>query len=131
MDSRNVLVVAAIIRKNGKFLIARRLEDGTPDSLKWEFPGGKVNEGEYPKNALIREIKEELGIIIGNLEFFEKVSFVKNKKEKIVIESYLADWQNGEIELIGCSDARLVGLDELKKFDFLDADKKIIEKLGK
>jgi len=135
MASQTVLVVAAIIRKDGRFLIARRMDDGTPDSLKWEFPGGKVEPGENPKNALVREIKEELGIIIGNLEPFEKVSFVKEKsktiKEKITIESYLADWLRGEIELSGCSDARLVGLDEFQKFDFLDADRKIIEELKK
>ena len=138
MNPHPILVVAAIIRKDGKFLIARRLDDGTPDALKWEFPGGKVEHGENPKTALLREIKEELGIIIGNLEPFETVSFVKEKsktiKEKITIESYLADWQTGEIELSGCSDARLVGLNEMDEsggFDFLDADKKIIARLKK
>lgn len=56
-------VVAAIISHSGKILAAKRLEGG-PSSLKWEFPGGKVENDEVPEMALIREIREELGMDI-------------------------------------------------------------------
>lgn len=56
-----LLVVAAVIKRAGKFLIAQRREGGS-FPLKWEFPGGKLEAGESPKEALRRELREELGI---------------------------------------------------------------------
>ncbi|WP_127015516.1 NUDIX domain-containing protein [Anoxybacter fermentans] len=57
-----IRVTAAIIEKDGKFLIARRKEGHL--SGMWEFPGGKIEEGESPEECLKREIFEELGIIL-------------------------------------------------------------------
>jgi 8-oxo-dGTP diphosphatase len=54
-------VVAALIFKNGKVLICQRTRHQTMP-LKWEFPGGKIEEGEQPRDALRRELDEELGI---------------------------------------------------------------------
>lgn len=56
-----LLVVAAVIKQGGKFLIAQRRESGS-FPLKWEFPGGKLEHGESPKEALRRELREELDI---------------------------------------------------------------------
>ena len=56
-------VVAAIIRKNNQFLIVQRNKNKHL-GLKWEFPGGKVQESETFEKALLREIKEELNITI-------------------------------------------------------------------
>ena len=56
-----VKVVAAIIKKNEKILIARR-KKGKHLELKWEFPGGKVEDGESEENTLKRELFEEFGI---------------------------------------------------------------------
>lgn len=54
-------VVAAVIERGTQVLICRRSEDGR-HPLKWEFPGGKVEPGEQPRDALARELDEELGI---------------------------------------------------------------------
>ncbi len=54
-------VVAAVIERDGRMLIAQR-RAGAPHSLKWEFPGGKVEPGEEPREALARELREELEI---------------------------------------------------------------------
>ena len=54
-------VVCAIIERDGSFLVAQRPE-GKSLALKWEFPGGKVEEGEPALEALHREIREELGV---------------------------------------------------------------------
>jgi 8-oxo-dGTP diphosphatase len=62
-DLKDLYVVAAIIFKDGKIMAAKRLAGG-PSGLMWEFPGGKVEQGERPEEALIREIREELGMII-------------------------------------------------------------------
>ena len=65
MDER-IVVVAAVIEQNGRFLVARRLE-GTHLAGYWEFPGGKVHEGESQEAALEREISEELSSGITDL----------------------------------------------------------------
>lgn len=62
-------VVAALILRNGRVLLARR-KSGKSQAGCWEFPGGKMEEGEHPESALIREIKEELGIRIRVVQHF-------------------------------------------------------------
>jgi 8-oxo-dGTP diphosphatase len=61
---KTVLVVAAaLVDSDGRVLIAQR-PDGKSLAGQWEFPGGKVEDGETPENALIRELEEELGITV-------------------------------------------------------------------
>src|SRR5690242_20924905 len=55
------LVAAALILQDGKLLICQRTRH-QPMPLKWEFPGGKIEEGEQPRDAMRRELDEELGI---------------------------------------------------------------------
>src|SRR5688572_19594823 len=64
--TERIVVVAAVIEQDGKFLIARRLH-GTHLAGYWEFPGGKVHEGESYEAALEREIAEELSTGISHL----------------------------------------------------------------
>lgn len=56
-----LLVVAAVIERDGRILIGQR-KPGSKHALKWEFPGGKVEDGEDPRDALQRELREELAI---------------------------------------------------------------------
>ena len=64
MSAKVVLVAAcALIDADGRILIAERPAGKTMAGL-WEFPGGKVDPGERPEDALIRELKEELGIVV-------------------------------------------------------------------
>lgn len=58
---RTDIVAAAILIENGKVLLSRR-KKGTHLAGKWEFPGGKTEPGEDPRDALARELEEELGI---------------------------------------------------------------------
>ena len=63
--TRNLIVVAAVIRDgDGRVLLTRRPDDRHMGGL-WEFPGGKVDEGEAPADALVRELREELGVAAG------------------------------------------------------------------
>jgi 8-oxo-dGTP diphosphatase len=124
-----LIVVAAIIRKDGKYLIAQRSEDCKSAPLKWEFPGGKVEPGEDPKDALIREIKEELGISIGNLKEFDTVMASSPRHPQIKIIAYLADWLGGELRLTGCKDAKLVDQNQFGSYDLLEADRKLAAEL--
>jgi 8-oxo-dGTP diphosphatase len=65
--TERIVVVAAVIERNGEFLVARRLK-GTHLAGYWEFPGGKVHEGETHEQALQREIVEELNTGIAGLQ---------------------------------------------------------------
>ena len=66
------LVVAALVRKGGRVLMSRRRPD-QPMPLLWEFPGGKVEPGEHPEAALVREVREELGCTVVVDGIFEVV----------------------------------------------------------
>jgi 8-oxo-dGTP diphosphatase len=65
---KEIDVVAAVIRQDDKVLSARR-RSGKNLAGYWEFPGGKVEPGEDPKNALLRELKEELGAAVEVMDF--------------------------------------------------------------
>ena len=58
---RRIRVVAAVVWREGRVLMTRR-PPGGPLGLKWEFPGGKLEPGESAKQALVRELREELGV---------------------------------------------------------------------
>lgn len=73
MPSPEIQVAAAVIERDGRILIGQR-ERGSKHSLKWEFPGGKLEPGETPRAALLRELREELAIqaVIGEeLDFYD------------------------------------------------------------
>lgn len=63
-------VAAAIIRRGGRVLLTRR-PPGGPLGLQWEFPGGKIERGETVQEALVREIREELGVSVRPLDVLE------------------------------------------------------------
>ena len=90
-------VVAAIIKKNNFFLIVQR-NRAKHLGVKWEFPGGKVENNETLEEALLREIKEELNITIN---IHEKIAEEKYKDEEIdiVLHYYLCSHESGTMEL--------------------------------
>lgn len=63
LSMERILVAAAIVELNGRYLLARRCDGGTRDGF-WEFPGGKIEPGETSEAALVREINEELRVSI-------------------------------------------------------------------
>ncbi len=87
---KRILVSAALIRaphnhtQFGKFLLTQR-QQGVHLAGSWEFPGGKIEEGESPENALIREIKEELGITIEVKDIYAIGHHIYTESQKEVI----------------------------------------------
>ncbi len=75
-------VCAAVVVKNGMVLLARR-KSGDEEGDKWEFPGGTVEEGETPAEALRRELKEELGVEAERTEGFLEVELERNDGERM------------------------------------------------
>lgn len=126
---RLVRVVAAIIRKEGRVLITQRRPQAFMP-LKWEFPGGKVEEGETDQIALQRELLEELGIeaSIGD----EFMSLVHHYPDfDIDFHVYQCELLSKDIRSIGVNSFKWVSVDELDQFDFPPADQPTVKKLIK
>ncbi|HEY1080317.1 MAG TPA: (deoxy)nucleoside triphosphate pyrophosphohydrolase [Bdellovibrio sp.] len=96
-----VLVVAALIRRandpQGRILVVRR-GPGQSGAGFWEFPGGKVDSGETPENALIREIDEELSVAI-KVEAFLGENIFAYPAKTIRLQVYWAQMTAGEVQL--------------------------------
>ena len=120
-------VVAAIIKKNNLFLIVQRNRNKHL-GLKWEFPGGKVLSNETSKEALIREIKEELNVTI-NVQ--EKIAEEKYKDDKIdiVLNYFLCTLQNGSMVLNEHENFSWVEKKDFNKYDFAEGDGNILSLL--
>lgn len=122
-------VVAGFIVQNGKVLICQRTKY-QPMALKWEFPGGKIEEGEQPRDALRRELEEELGIdaVIGD-ELVRLRHTYKNGGA-IELRFFLVDAFSGEIENRIFKDVRWIGRKDLPKYDFLEADAGLVKDIA-
>ena len=125
-----MVVVAAVILRDGRILVCQRSRKDT-FPLKWEFPGGKVRAGEEPKNALVRELREELGVSarIGN-EIFRarhKYSEMRDTVELIFYQAHLA---NATLENLIFETIEWVEPAALRSKDFLEADLGLVERLA-
>lgn len=132
---KQFLVVAAITEHNGKYLIAQRLPNCKNAPLKWEFPGGKIEFGEDPRDALKREIKEELDIKIKVGEIFETTSHILKKQNEdihIVLLFYKCALVSGTPKKQQVNDYAWVKKEDLNNFQFInESDLKVIELLIK
>ncbi|MCG6878997.1 MAG: A/G-specific adenine glycosylase [Deltaproteobacteria bacterium] len=117
-------VAVGIIWKNSRALITQRKQEGLLGGL-WEFPGGKVMDGETPSEASIREIKEEVNLVV---EAKERIARVRHAYThfKIVLDVFQCHYQSGRVKLKGPVDFRWVRLHELEKFPFPGANRKFI-----
>ncbi|MCX9084154.1 MAG: 8-oxo-dGTP diphosphatase MutT [Candidatus Methanoperedens sp.] len=120
-------VTAAIIIKDGLFFIAKRKKS---DKLanKWEFPGGKIENGETAEECLKREIEEELRINVRIGDFFGE-SFYQYPQGAIQLFAYWVNWESGSIELMAHDEYKWVSLSELDNYDFAPADIPLVKKL--
>ena len=123
-----VHVTAAIIEDDGKFLITQRPE-GSHNGLRWEFPGGKLDFGEDPKECLQREILEELGIKIKADELIEYSSHVYNEEKHVLLLGFVCDFVSGEIEKKEISDFAWVKPEEMDNYDITEADIPFVKRL--
>ncbi|MEE8153012.1 MAG: (deoxy)nucleoside triphosphate pyrophosphohydrolase [candidate division NC10 bacterium] len=124
-----MVVTAGILIQEGRILICQRRK-GDWGEYKWEFPGGKVEDGEDPRESLRREFEEELAIEpeIGPLLCHLQHRYPDREVELYVfhIPGYTGELRNRQFESI-----RWARRDELVHFDFLEADQILIESLAR
>lgn len=120
-------VCGAFIEKDGLILMAQRKEKDS-FSLKWEFPGGSVEDGELRETCIVREIKEELGMEVecGRLlgTFEDEIPTLK-----IIIYLYECRIVAGSPKALDVRDFKWIKLKEAGKLDLAPADRKILEYL--
>ena len=123
-------VVAALIWKDGQILICQRTKH-QPMPLKWEFPGGKIEEGEQPRDALRRELDEELGIaaVIG-----DEVARIQHRYPSgnaVELRFFEVRDYSGELENRIFKTIVWANPADLPNYDFLEADQELIQNLTK
>jgi 8-oxo-dGTP diphosphatase len=115
--------VAGIALEGGNFFIARRLPGGDLGG-KWEFPGGKAEEGESDEDALIREYDEEFKVSVKIGPLVGTVSFDHRGITRI-LNAYRIDFGSRDFTLREHSEWRWACLEEIEKLDFADSDRKL------
>lgn len=128
-----IIVVAALIRKDNKYLIAKR-STGSLDVLgKWEFPGGKLEKGEDEFRAIEREIKEEFEINIKAHKFL--ANNICTYPDKIIdLRLYECSYISGNFNLHDHSEYKFVNKKDLLNYDLCPADMelaKYVQKMNK
>lgn len=121
-------VAAGILRDpNGRVLIAERLCDGPFDGL-WEFPGGKIAQGENAEQALVRELAEELGVTLKQYQHFKSLEHSYPDRE-VSIDFFLVDAWLNEPEGLEGQKLRWVDSASLNPKELLPADLPVVTAL--
>jgi 8-oxo-dGTP diphosphatase len=122
-------VAAALIVRRRRILVCQRTRH-QPMPLKWEFPGGKIEEGEQPRQALRRELEEELGI---DAKIGDEVARIIHRYKSggaVELRFYLVREYKGEIENRIFRDVQWAKRSELPNYDFLDADLTLVRDIA-
>jgi len=122
-------VVAAVILQDGKILVCQRTRHQTMP-MKWEFPGGKIEEGEQPRDALRRELEEELGI---NATIGDEIARIRHEYRggsSVELRFYLVQEYRRQIENRIFRDLQWSLPKDLPSFDFLEADLTLVNDLA-
>ena len=122
-----IRVVAAVIERDGRYLITQRRPSAVLP-LMWEFPGGKVEEGETDLAALRREVQHRLGV---DIEVGQLISFVSHPYEKYVVDLYLYECrpQGAEPTALNVHAFRWASSAEFDQYPFTPADEASMNKL--
>ncbi len=120
-------VVAALIWEGNRFLACQRPE-GKKRALLWEFVGGKVEKGETPEEALVRECREELDITVAPQSIFMEVVH-EYPDITVHLTLFNAVIAEGTPKMIEHNDIRWLTAEEIDQYEFCPADKEILEKI--
>ena len=125
-----IVVVAAVIERADRRILIGQRRRGDTSPLKWEFPGGKVEPDEDLKDALHRELDEELGI---DAEIGRKIAAIQHTYANgvsLALYFYRVDHFENEIDNRIFRDVRWVDRKELPTYDFLEADVRLVQDIS-
>jgi len=120
-----VQVVAAILERDGRVLIGQRKPEQS-HPLQWEFPGGKVEAGETPEQALARELEEELGIRGATGEEIARYSFTYPGRDPILLFFFRVTTYAGDVRNLVFQEMRWEPAAALARFDFVEGDRQFL-----
>jgi 8-oxo-dGTP diphosphatase len=122
-------VVAGLIVRNDEILICQRTKHQSMP-LKWEFPGGKIEAGEQPRDALRRELEEELGITAEIGDEVTRIVHPYPNGGTVELRFYIVPSYSGALENRIFRDIQWVNRKNLPTYDFLEADEPIVRDLA-
>jgi len=122
-------VVAALIVRDVEILVCQRTRHQTMP-MKWEFPGGKIEEGEQPRDALRRELEEELGIHAQIGDEILRLQHEYPNGNSVELRFFVVREYQGELENRIFHEIRWAKPQELPSFDFLEADLTLVRDLA-
>lgn len=122
-------VVAALILRHGRLLVCQRTRHQTMP-LKWEFPGGKIEEGEQPRDALRRELDEELGIQATIGDEIARIQHEYPNGGMVELRFFVVREYQGAVENRIFKDIQWAAPKDLRKYDFLEADLTLVNDLA-
>lgn len=125
---KTIRVVAAIIVENGRVFATQRGYGDFKDG--WEFPGGKIEVGESPEQALVREIREELDTEIRVERLLRTVEW-DYPTFHLSMDCFICKIESGDLHLREHEAARWLDLEHLNDVDWLPADLQLIPEIAK
>lgn len=122
-----VIVAAAVIWREGRVLLTQR-PSGTHLSGLWELPGGKVEPGEGPEQALVRECREECAIEVEVVDVLE-VAFHRYEKKDVLLLFYECRLVAGDVQHLGVAGHVWCAPEELGRYELPPPDARLVRKL--
>lgn len=125
---KQTISIAIVQNKQQQLLISRR-QKGQHLAGKWEFPGGKVQEGEALELAMLRELKEEVGLKAIEYELFESLNFNYDQLQ-LNLHFYLVSEYSGTAQSLEGQEIKWIAPNELSDYDFPEANISVIRQLS-
>ena len=123
---KRIRVAAAVIRREDEVFATQRGYGSYKDW--WEFPGGKIEEGESPEEALVREIREELDTDIEVMSFLQTVEY-EYPEFHLSMDCFWCRIKEGQLKLLEHEAARWLPLNDLRQVNWLPADLLVVDTL--
>ena len=123
---KRIRVAAAVIRREDEVFATQRGYGSYKDW--WEFPGGKIEEGESPEEALVREIREELDTDIEVTSFLQTVEY-EYPEFHLSMDCFWCRIREGQLKLLEHEAARWLPLNDLRQVNWLPADLLVVDAL--
>lgn len=126
---KRVVVAAAVVERDGKILLTKRRDKGHLAGL-WEFPGGKLEEGEAPEDAVVRECREECGIEL-EVDSILEVTHHAYPEKTVLLLFYWCRLVSGEVQHLEVADHVWVLPSELRSYELPPADEPVVRAILK